>query len=129
MYQFGAFQAYAYQTATNDNEVTGGGYTYEHESLRRAEEKYKKKLKKEKSELEKVNSVISLYEKQKVEAAKQKVLANKKLAAEAKRKELELLNEINRLLQVRAMLLRNIRQNEEALIIILISLRRRLRAA
>ncbi len=125
MFQIAAFQTGFQSSAgpANDNNV--GGYTYQHENLRREEERYKKKLKRQKSELEKVNSVLAEYEKQKAIAAKNKILANKKLAAENLRRELEYAQEINRLLQVRALLLQQIRQNEDALIIVLIAIRRR----
>jgi len=129
MFQIGAYQTGFQSSAGAVNDNIGGGYTYQHENLRREEERYQKKLARQKTELEKVDSVLAEYEKQKAIAARNKVLANKKLAAENLRRELEYAQEISRLTQVRAMLLQQIKQNEEALILILMFARRRLRVA
>lgn len=126
MFQTFAFQtgAFQYNGAANDN--TGGkkeSYTYQKpydEYLQRQNQ-----LKKQKTELEKVESVIAENKRKAELAAKNKLEASKKAALRLAQLEAEYLAEINRLLQVRALLVQQIKRNEEALILLLMVKRRR----
>lgn len=124
-FQANAFQNNAFQIslAANDNTAGKEGYTYVKpydEYLQRQE-----KLRKEKSELEKVSSVIAENKRLAELAAKNKLEASKKAALRLAKLEAEYLAEINRLTQVRAMLLQRIKRNEEAMIVLLMMKRRR----
>lgn len=129
MFQSYAFQSYAFQTVVaNDNTPSAGKYTYQ-TPYQRYKIELEEKIRKEKTDLQKLDSVLeenrrkaAILEKSKADAVEANVL--ERLA----KLELEYLQEINRLTQVRAMLLLRIRQNEEALIVLLTQMRRRKRA-
>lgn len=87
------------------------------------------KLRKEKTELEKLDSVLKNIEKKKAVVSESKLLAKKKRALELEQKENEYLQEINRLLVVRSDLMRRINEDEGLLILLMAMKRRRLRAA
>ena len=138
MFQTTAFQSYAFQvTGTSTPSILLGGkdypnkkqFSYHTPYATEREKKYNEKIRKDKTELQKLDSAVKEFERQKALATKNKVLANKKLAAENLRLEIELANEINRLEQVRVLLMQRIRQNEDALIVLLMMKRRRLRVA
>jgi len=125
MFQTFSFQnAFQYNGAANDN--SGGkkeSYTYQKpydEYLQR-----QAKLQKQKSELEKVESVIAENRRRADLAAKNKLEASKQAALRLAKLEAEYLAEISRLLQVRALLVQQIKRNEEALILLLMVKRRR----
>jgi hypothetical protein len=127
-FQSNAFQNNAFQIklAANDNGWLGGGaYVTPYQ---RHEQAIKEKIRKEKTELEKLDSVLEEYKRKQEQAARNKLLAQKKAALRLAELENDYLKEINRLMQVRALLMLNIKRNEEALIVILM-MRRRLRAA
>jgi len=123
MFQSFAFVNYAFQTAViaNDNSA-GWSYAHPHVEYQNRQEK----LKKQKTELQKLDSVLA--ENQRKAAILEKSKADAKEAAVIARLaklELEYLNEINRLMQVRAVLLQQIKRNEEAMILLLMLKRRR----
>ena len=123
MFQTFAFQSNAYQTAgtaANDNSA-GWGYTHPHVER----ENLRAKIRREKSELEKLESVIAENRRKADLAAQNKLLAKKQAALRLAALENEYLTEINRLMQVRAMLLLRIRQDEEALFLMMMLKRRR----
>lgn len=125
MFQTFAFSSGAYQyngIAVNDN--TGKGYNTSYSNysvLKRQQE-----IRKEKTELQKVESVIAENKRLADLAARNKLEASKKAALRLAQLEAEYLAEINRLMQVRAMLLQRIKQNEDALIALLMLKRRRI---
>lgn len=122
-FQSNAFQRNAFQISAAANDNNSGGYTYVKpydEYLQRQE-----KLRKEKTELQKVESVIAENKRLAELAAKNKLEASKKAAERLARLEAEYLGEINRLTQVRVMLMQRIKQNEEAMIMLLAMKRRR----
>lgn len=141
-YQIGAFQAYAYQTISgipsNDNGWLGGGdpkkdsYSY-HSPNSLYEQEQREKIRKRKSELQKLESVLEENQRKKALAERSRIEAQalKRKQAEERliRFELELQKEINRLLAVRAELIRRVQEEEALLLIILMMRRRRLRAA
>lgn len=130
MFQSFAFQNYAFQTAVIANDNTASGkYTYQTPYQRLKIEQLQEKVRREKTELQRLDSVLA--ENQRKAAILEKSKADAKEAAVIARLaklELEYLNEINRLMRVRALLLLRIKQNEEAMIVLLAMMRRRLRA-
>ena len=109
----------------------GGGYTYITPYQRLQSEEYQReKIKKAKTDLDRLENVLRETERQKALAAesanlaRQKQALNRALQLEAK--EREYLDEINRLLMVRGELMRRIRSDEEFLVIIIMA-RKRLR--
>jgi len=126
------FQSFAFQTAGNDNTPTGSGgkeiYVTPYQKYQ--EEEYRRdKIRKEKTELEKLESVLREAERKKELAARNKLLATERRAIALARAEAEYLAEINRLLMVRADLIRRIKEDEAALIILIVMRRRKLRVA
>lgn len=122
------FQYVAFQTPANNNGWLGGG-GYVHPYIKYAdEEAQREKVRKEKSELERLESVLRETERKKelAEKARLKALSEKRAKALA-RAEAEFIQEINRLLMVRAELIRRIKE-DEAILIIMIMSRKRLRA-
>lgn len=129
-YQIGAYQAFAYQTITgnpaNDNGWLGGkayGYVTPYKKYA-AEESQREKIAQEKSELDKLESVLKEAERKKQLAAQNRLIANERRALELAALELEYLNEINRLLMVRGELIRRIKEDEAILIILMVKRRR-----
>ena len=132
------FQSFAFQTAglTNTPQpaqtTEGGGFVYPYERLR--DEQYQReKLRKQKTELEKLDSVLRETERKRDLAAESREIAlkakkDKRNAERLARLEQELLDEISRLLMVRADLMRRVKQSEEMLIVMLAMKRKRLRA-
>lgn len=136
MFQSGAFMNFSFQTVgvgsnDNNNGLLGGimtppyGYRSPHKQLR-------EKIRQEKSELQKVESVLKETTRKHQITAKNKLVAEqlekKKRALKLATLENEYLQEIKRLLAVRAELMRRVRE-DEAILIILMMKRRRLRAA
>lgn len=121
------FQFVAFQSPSNDNGWLGGGYIHPHVKYKDEEVK-REQIRREKSELEKLESVLRETERKKQLAAQNQMLATERRAAALARLEAEYLAEINRLLVVRAELIRRIRE-DEAILIIMIMKRRRLRVA
>jgi hypothetical protein len=127
MFQLSAFQRSGFQigyaTAPTDNGWMGGPiddrWSYQTDFQ-------KSKIKKVKTELQKVDSVLEEYERRKALAAENKLLAEAKRAAELAQQELYLITEINRLRMVRAELMQRIQ--EEEFILLLMMGKRRLRA-
>lgn len=127
------FQSFAFQTAGNDNRPTGNGgkqesYVTPYQLLQQQE--YREKLiRREKTELEKLESVLAENRRKAELAAKNKLLATERRAIALAKAEAEYLAEINRLLMVRAELMQRIKENESILVILMIMRRRRLRVA
>jgi hypothetical protein len=133
MFQNAAFQSYSFQTAVIANDNTAPAHK-EYNAIRtpnRAEEieKYQAKIRKEKTELQKLDSVVAEFERKKSILKRSKTEAKEsEVLSRLAKLELQYIQEINRLMQVRAMLLLRIKQDEEALIVLLMQARRRLRA-
>lgn len=133
------FMNFSFQTVgvvANDNNsgLLGGimtppyGYHSPYKTLQES-------IHKQKTELEKVNSVIKEIERKKALAEKNRRIAgeiksikNKKVIQRLIKAEQQLFEEITRLLAVRAGIMQRIRE-EEALLIVLMMKRRRLRVA
>lgn len=129
------FMNYSFQTvgtgASNDNGLLGGimtppyGYHSPHKKLQEA-------IRKQKTELQKVNSVIKETERKKALAALSLQAAKdqkkKQAAMRLLQLEQDLFEEINRLLAVRVGIIQRIKE-DEAILIILMMKRRRLRVA
>ena len=128
MFQAIAFQVGAFQSVFGAGvPQPQGGLPYIYQPNYRQEEK-KRQIKKTKTEIEKVSSVIGEYE-------RKRALAEKSLsvARETERNRLlsvqnELIAEINRLLMVKAELMARKKRQEEELIIMMIASRRKFRA-
>lgn len=124
------FQSFAFQTvgAANDN-LGGGGNVYHHHH---PYEELKEKVRKERSALQKLESVLKETERKKELAAKNKIIAKQNKSKQATIRlaalENEYLQEIIRLLAVRAELIQRIKE-DEAILVIMMMKRRRLRAA
>jgi hypothetical protein len=123
MFQTTAFQSYAFQVAgaaANDNSA---GWSYTHPHVER--DNLREKIRREKSELEKLDSVIAENNRKAELAARNKLEAKRAQALRLAQLENEYLSEINRLMQVRALLLQRIKQDEEALFLMMMLRRRR----
>lgn len=134
-FQWNAFQWNAYQIARNGTpEPTGGSgeegreayvSSYDRLLLQQA------KVKKVKTDLERLDSVLGETERKKALAAQSAALARQKeslkRAIELEALEAEFLKEINRLLMVRAALIRRVKEEEGILIIMIMARKRRLR--
>ena len=133
MFQKNAFQLTAFQTGPISNEapsyVGDGRYTYVNPYQKyRSEEHQREKVRKEKSDLERLNSVLEENRRKAALAAESKKIAlDKKNKARLKKLEQEYQDEIARLLMVRAELIRRVRQSEELLICMMAMKRKRLR--
>ena len=138
-FQWNAFQWNAYQIARAET-ITGGGKPSDdisthipHYQRYVNEESQREKIKKEKTDLERLESVLREAERKKDLAAESKKLAEQtnkiKRSIELENLEREYLEEINRLLMVRAELIRRIKEEEVLLIILIAMKRRRLRVA
>jgi len=126
------FMNFSFQTAGNDNQPTGGGkqeaWVTPYQLLQQQE--YREKLiRKEKTELEKLESVLAENRRKAELAARNKQIATERRAKALAKAEAEYLAEINRLLMVRAELMQRIKENESILVILMIMRRRRLRVA
>ena len=133
MFQTSAFQSYAFQIngkAANDNDGLLGGKDYSYQTPYKKE--LEAKIRKEKTELQKVDSVLAETERKKQLAALALLAAQeqkkKQAALRLLKLEQEYLEEISRLLAVRAELIQRIRE-DEALLVIMMMKRRRLRVA
>lgn len=133
-YQWNAYQWNAYQIARAPQAPSGHGgdrhfsYVTPQQRLRIEEEK-RAKVKKDKTDLERVESVLRENYRKKAIAGQNKLIAKEKRAQELAALELEYLTEINRLLAVRAELMRRIRENEAIIMVLVIMRKRRLRVA
>jgi len=129
MFQATAFQTNAFQISrpANDNPSNAGDYVTPYDRYK--EEEYQKRINREKSEVQKIDSVIDENKRKAELAAKNRLLAAERRAAQLAILEQEYLNEINRLLVVRAELMRRIKEDEAILIILMVMKKRRLRAA
>lgn len=130
MFQGIAFQRIAFQTngnIANDNLLGGKDYSYF-----TPYQKQREKIRKERTELQKLDSVLKETERKKQLAALSlqtaKEQKKKQAAIRLLKLENDLLEEINRLLAVRAELMRRIRE-DEAILVIMMMKRRRLRVA
>jgi hypothetical protein len=130
-FQTNAFQWNAYQIARN-GQTTGGSprgeYTYLYPfQIEKIEKAKRENLKKQKTDLDRLDSVLAETERLKNIAAESKLLAKEKRARELAAKEQEYLQEINRLLMVRDELVRRIKKNEQLIIAMVLMKKRRLR--
>lgn len=126
------FESFAFQTVgSNDNKPSGFGYKSPYAEYKEYEYQ-REKIRKHKSELEKLEAVLKETERKKALAEQSRLIAeqSKKKAAIIRllKLEQEFLNEITRLLAVRAMLMQRMLE-DEAILIILMMKRRRLRVA
>lgn len=134
MFQSYAFQSFAFQTAGNDNQPAGGGhhgdYYFQTPYQKHKEEiELQERIKREKTELEKLESVLRETERKKQLAAKNKLIAQAKRAEALARMEAAYQEEINRLREIKAQLMRRIKEDESILIMFMVMRRRRLRVA
>lgn len=138
MFQSTAFQSFAFQTVGNTVVQPGDSgdekQTYVPQYQRYAnEERQRQKIRRDKTELERLESVLKETERKKELASESKRIAeeNNKLqrAIQLEKSEREYLEEINRLIMVKADLIRRIRRDEESLLIIIMARKRRLRFA
>lgn len=127
-FQSNAFWNKAFQIGNNDNQPSGGGYVY-HSPSSKAEQEKRAKIAQEKTELQKVDSVLEEYKRKRELALQAQQVAKRKAAVRLAALERGYLEEIDRLMQVRALLMHRIRQNEESLILLLMMRRRRLKVA
>lgn len=129
-FQSSAFQANAFQIIPaippEPERVVPGGYVWNAPYHKyREEEKQRERIRRDKSELEKLESVLAENERKKLLAAQS--LAEAKAAKSRERLarlEQEYIEEINRLLVVRASLIRRARANE-ALFVVMVAMRKR----
>lgn len=143
MFQAGAFMNFAFQTVgqgANDNGVLGGkAYPGSEDYLRKQPfsyiapwDKRKEELKQKKTELDRVNAVIAENERKQAIAEQSRLqaisLKKKQSALRLETLQNELLNEITRLLAVRDEIMRCIK-NDEAAILLMMMRYRRLRVA
>lgn len=131
-YQIGAYQAFAYQTVTGirsvDQNLLGGKDFSYVTAYQKHEKDQREKIRKEKFELQKVESVLQETERKKDLVARNRQSANKAATLRLLKLENEYLEEINRLLAVRAELMKRIAEDETILIILMMK-RRKLRVA
>lgn len=130
MFQKNAFQANAFQYG-NPTVVTtpdsGGLSTYSyHPEYQQAVQQ--QKIKREKTELQKLESVLSEYQRRESLAAE-----SLRIAEESERNRLieiqnNLISEINRLLMVKAEMMARVKRSEEELLLMVALRRKRLRA-
>lgn len=124
------FQSFAFQSAglTNVPQATGGlPYTYVPAyQLREIEQR--KKVKKTKTEAQKLESVLNEYERRKALAEESLLIAEQSERNRLMSVQNELITEINRLLMVKAELMARMKSEEEQLIMMMIIRRRRFRA-
>lgn len=129
-FQLNAFQIITTSTQPEPERVVPGGTVYHAPYHKyREEERKREQIRKDKSELERLESVMAENERRKALAAQSLLDAKAKKDKERlARLEQEYIDEINRLLAVRAMLLQRMKRNQGALIVIMAMKRRRLRA-
>jgi hypothetical protein len=134
MFQSSAFQSVAFQVAgigkgTPQSSVSGFGYDGRTPYRKFQDEEYQKnKIKAEKTELQKVEAVLSENYRKAGLAANNAKIANNKNALRLNALEKEIRDEIARLLMVRNGIIERVRQNDEALIMMMIANRKKLRA-
>jgi hypothetical protein len=123
------FMSLAFQTVSaNDNKPSNAG-DHVRPYDRYKEQEYQERIKREKTELERLDSVLAENRRKAELAARNKqIAASERRAIALARAEAEYLAEINRLLMVRADLIRRIRE-DEAILVIMMMKRRRLRVA
>ena len=102
-----------------------GGYVYQPNYR---DEQQKKQIKKTKSEIEKLDSVLSEYQRRQLLAEESLSIAQEKERLRLLKAQNELIEEINRLLMVKADLVARKKREEQALVILMIASRRKLRA-
>ncbi|CAB5212665.1 hypothetical protein UFOVP191_7 [uncultured Caudovirales phage] len=131
MFQKSAFQPTAFQFAGaySADPSGNGGYAYVTPYQKyRAEEYEREKIKKDKTELEKLESVLLYNQRQAELAAESKKLADLINQTRLAKLENDYLTEVARLLAVKAELIRRIRQSEQSIIFMAALKRKRLRA-
>lgn len=127
-FQSNAFQWSAYQIARQSPISGSSDYSYVYPfQLEKIEREKRESLKKQKTDLERIDSVLKETERLKNLAAESKAIAKEQRAIELAKKEQEYLLEINRLLTVRAELIRRIQKNQQIVIAIVMMRKRRLR--
>lgn len=127
-FQLSGFQRNAFQENLQVSAVVGDDTRRSYvPSYQMAATESEKQLKRQKSELEKLQSVLAENERRKQLAAESKAKADAANAQRLAALELEYELEINRLLAIRTDLLARIRENEEAIVMMAIAKRKRLR--
>lgn len=128
MFQSYAFQCVAYQSVWGKGTPqAAGGTPYLYHPAHLREEEQKTKIKKTKTEVQKLQSVLSEYERRRVLAEESLAIAEESERNRLLKAQNELITEINRLLMVKAELMARLKREEELLVIMMIA-RRRLRA-
>jgi hypothetical protein len=128
------FQSFAFQTVGNGGvptpQVSGLGYDGRLPYQRHREEEYQReKIRRQKSELERLDSVLKETKRKAALAEESRLLADKKNAKRLAQLEQEFLNEITRLLAVRVEIMARIKRNEQMLILMMAVRRKRFRAS
>lgn len=117
------FQSVAFQTVVGlgGAQPTGHGYSYQTPYQRHRIAEQEERIKQQKTDLQKVESVIQEYERRKeITADSLARVSSKRQEARLLTAQNELISEISRLLEVRAELMAKLRQEEDALILMLI---------
>ncbi len=128
MFQSYAFQSYGFQGVVGAGQPQPSGgkpYIYTpNYSLERQQEK----VKKTKTEIQKLSSVLAEYERKRALAEESLLIAQETERNRLLALQNELITEINRLLIVKAELMARKKREEETLIMMMITRRRRFRA-
>lgn len=137
-FQSNAFQSNAFQIIRNAVSIVGSSgnekYTYATPyQILQSPQAQRDKIKAVKTDLARVDSVLEETTRKKLLAEESRKLAKQrnalKRSIELEALEREYLNEINRLLMVRADLIRRIRADEEILVVMIMARKRRFRFA
>lgn len=130
-FQWNSYQNNAYQIAraapASGGSPSGTYSQFYPFQLEKVEKEKKAALKRQKSDLDRIDSVLAENRRLMAMAAENKLLAKEVRALELAAKEQEYLEEINRLLMVRAGLVLKMRRNEQFIIAIVLMKKRRLR--
>ncbi len=122
------FQLVAFQTVVGKGEPQAAGgtpYIYNPSYQQAVQEQ---KVKREKSELQKLESVLSEYQRREALALESLMLAEESERSRLLEIQNNLLSEINRLLMVKAEMMARVKRSEEMLILMIAMRRKRLRA-
>lgn len=125
------FQSIAFQGVFGVNVQTYGDSRSHYQKFQAAEyerEKQLQKIRKQKTEAQKLQSVINEYERRRLLAEESFLIAEESEKARLLSVQNELINEINRLLMVKAEMMARTKRDEEMLILMIAMKRRRFRA-
>lgn len=129
MFQSSSFQSYGFQgvVAGGQPDTDTVGDSRSHYQKFQDAERQREKLRKEKTEAQKLQSVINEYERRKSITDESLLIAEESERARLLAAQNELITEINRLLIVKAEMMARIKRSEELLILTLVMRRKRFR--